>query len=79
MRDRGYDGREPLSGSFFLVILLIPASHSRHQSRDTTPELPPILHNLNYRQIKTFTRVAVGTSIEVLKMPYHAPKANAIC
>ncbi len=26
-----------------------------------------------------FTRVAVGTSIEVLKTPYRAPKANAIC
>ncbi len=26
-----------------------------------------------------FTRVAVGTSIEILKTPYHAPKANAIC
>ncbi len=26
-----------------------------------------------------FTRVAVGTSIEVLKTPYRAPKANAVC
>jgi hypothetical protein len=26
-----------------------------------------------------FTRVAVGTSIDVLKTPYCAPKANAIC
>jgi hypothetical protein len=26
-----------------------------------------------------FTRVAVGTSIDVLKTPYRAPKANAIC
>jgi transposase InsO family protein len=28
---------------------------------------------------EAFTRVAVGTSIEVLKTPYRAPKANAIC
>lgn len=28
---------------------------------------------------ETFTRVAVGTSIEVLKTPHRAPKANAIC
>ncbi len=25
--DRGFDGRESLSGNFFLVILLIPATH----------------------------------------------------
>ena len=28
---------------------------------------------------QAFTRVAVGTSIEVLKTPYRAPTANAIC
>jgi transposase InsO family protein len=28
---------------------------------------------------QAFTRVAVGTSIEVLRTPYRAPKANAIC
>ncbi len=28
---------------------------------------------------ETFTRVAVGTAIEVLKTSYRAPKANAIC
>ena len=28
---------------------------------------------------ETFRRVAVGTSIEVLKTPHRAPKANAIC
>ncbi len=26
-----------------------------------------------------FTRVAAGTSIRILKTPYRAPKANAIC
>ena len=28
---------------------------------------------------QAFTRVAIGTSIEVLRTPYRAPKANAIC
>ena len=28
---------------------------------------------------EAFTRVVVGTSIEVLKTPYRAPKGNAVC
>jgi transposase InsO family protein len=28
---------------------------------------------------ETFTRVAVGTSIEVMKRLYRVPKANAVC
>ena len=27
----------------------------------------------------TFKRVAAGSGIEILRTPYHAPKANAIC
>jgi transposase InsO family protein len=52
------------------------------QLRETTPygQAPRFLIRDRDRKYgETFTRVAVGTAIEVLKTPNRAPKANAIC
>jgi putative transposase len=52
------------------------------QLREATPygQAPRFLiRDRDSRYGQVFTRVAVGTSIEVLKTPYRAPKANAIC
>lgn len=50
--------------------------------REATPfgQAPRFLiRDRNSKYGEAFTRVAVGTSIEILKTPYHAPKANAVC
>ena len=52
------------------------------QLREATPfgQVPRFLIRDGDRKYgEAFTRVAVSTSIEVLKTPYRAPKANAIC
>ncbi len=52
------------------------------QLREATPfgQAPRFLIRDRDRKYgECFTRVAVGTAIEVLKTPYRAPKANAIC
>jgi putative transposase len=52
------------------------------QLREATPfgQAPRFLiRDRDSKYGETLTRVAVGTSIEVLKTPYRAPKANAIC
>lgn len=41
---------------------------------------PRFLIRDRYRKYgQTFTQVATASTIEILKTPYHAPKANAIC
>jgi transposase InsO family protein len=52
------------------------------QLREATPfgQAPrSLIRDRDSKYGDAFTRVAVGTSIEVLKTPYRAPKANAIC
>ena len=52
------------------------------QLREATPfgQVPRFLIRDRDRKYgEAFTRVAVGTAIEVLKTPYRAPKVNAIC
>ena len=51
------------------------------QLREATPfgEGPRFLIRDNDKYGASFARVAVGTGIEVLRTPYRAPKANAIC
>lgn len=52
------------------------------QLREATPfGLAPhfLIRGRDRKYGESFTRVAVGTSIEVLRTPYRAPKANAIC
>jgi putative transposase len=52
------------------------------QLREATPfgQAPRFLiRDRDGKYGETFTRIAVGTSIEVLRTPYRAPKANAIC
>jgi transposase InsO family protein len=52
------------------------------QLREATPfaEGPRFLIRDNDRKYgASFARVAKGTGIEVLRTPYGAPKANAIC
>lgn len=52
------------------------------QLREATPfgQAPRFLiRDRDSKYGQAFTRVAVGTSIEILKTPYRAPKANAIC
>lgn len=52
------------------------------QLREATPlgQVPRFLIRDRDRKYgDAFTRVAVSTSIEVLKTPYRAPKANAVC
>jgi transposase InsO family protein len=52
------------------------------QLREATPfgQAPRFLiRDRDCKYGDAFTRVAVGRSIEVLKTPYRAPKANAIC
>jgi hypothetical protein len=52
------------------------------QLREATPfgQAPRFLiRDRDSKYGECFTRVAVGTSIEVLKTPYCAPKANAVC
>ena len=38
-----------------------------------------LIRNRDSKYEQTFTRIVVGTCIEVLKTPYGAPKANAVC
>ena len=52
------------------------------QLREATPfgQAPRFLIRERDRKYgQTFTRVAAGSKIEILKTPYRAPKANAIC
>ncbi len=52
------------------------------QLREATPfgQVPRFLiRDRDSKYGQAFVRVAVGTAIEVLKTPYRAPKANAIC
>ncbi len=52
------------------------------QLREATPfgQAPRFLiRDRDAKYGQAFTRVAVGTSIEILKTPYRSPKANAIC
>lgn len=52
------------------------------QLREATPfgQTPRFLiRDRDSKDGQPFTRVAIGTAIEVLKTPYRAPKANAIC
>ena len=52
------------------------------QPREATPfsQAPRFLiRDRDSKHGETFSQVAVGTSIEILKTPYRAPKANAIC
>ncbi len=52
------------------------------QLREATPfgQTPRFLiRNRDGKYGEVFTRVARGSSIEVLKTPYRAPKANAVC
>jgi transposase InsO family protein len=52
------------------------------QLREATPfgQAPRFLiRDRDSKYGQAFTRVAMGTSIEILKTPYRAPKANAIC
>ena len=52
------------------------------QLREATPlgQAPRFLIRDRDRKYgQTFTRVAAGSKIEILKTPYRAPKANAIC
>lgn len=52
------------------------------QLREATPfgQMPRFLiRDRDSKYGQTFTRVAVGSKIEILKTPYRAPKANAIC
>jgi len=52
------------------------------QLREATPfgQAPRFLiRDRDSKYGQTFTRVAAGTGIEILKTPYRAPKANAIC
>jgi len=52
------------------------------QLREATPygQAPPYLIRDNDRKFGSlFARVATTSAIEILKTPYHAPRANAIC
>lgn len=52
------------------------------QLREATPfgQAPCyLIHDRGTNFGETFTRVAVTSGITVLKTPYRAPKANAIC
>jgi transposase InsO family protein len=52
------------------------------QLREATPfgQVPRFLiRDRDSKYGQTFTRVAAGNGIEILKTPYRAPKANAIC
>lgn len=52
------------------------------QLREATPfgQAPHFLiRDRDGKYGQAFTRVAVGTSLEVLKTPHRAPKANALC
>ena len=52
------------------------------QLREATPfGLAPrfLIRDRDRKYGESFARVAVGTSIAVLKTPYRAPKADAIC
>jgi transposase InsO family protein len=52
------------------------------QLREATPfgQTPRFLiRDRDSKYGQTFTRVAAGSGIEILKTPYRAPKANAIC
>ncbi len=52
------------------------------QLREATPfgQVPRFLiRDRDSKYSQTFTRVVAGSGIEILKTPYRAPKANAIC
>ena len=57
-------------------------SDAAQRLREATPfwEGPRYLNRDNDRKYgKSFARVASGTGIEILRTPYGAPRANAIC
>ncbi len=52
------------------------------QLREATPygQTPKyLLHDNDTKFGASFTRVAATSQIEILRTPYHAPRANAIC
>ena len=52
------------------------------QLREATPyELAPkyLIRDIDSKFGLCFTRVAATSAIEILKTPYHAPRANAVC
>ena len=53
-----------------------------HQLREATPfgeEPRGLIRDNGRKDSRLFTGVASGTGIEMLRMPYRAPRGNAIC
>lgn len=53
-----------------------------HNNFKATPYGQPprfLIRDRDSKYGQAFARVAKGSSIKILKTPYHAPKANAIC